>query len=484
MSIKKYTAASMQKALKQIREELGDDAIIVSNRKLPNGKVEISVQVEEDESSMQRSYGMQEQLPAPTQNRYGSAEQSAPSLQLSNEKAKQLLAAVRSSQQMQENTFAQTTDNANLTYSQQGSYQQDRYQRNMQAPAQMPAQQMQTPDMSSMMHSTLMQLQQELHELRSQVQKQKTEEVIEKPVAEIPEKIIRENQIKQQQQLESKKSIATVKKHWRSLGLGDELFNRFSQSQGFASVKNNSPEMLWKASLRYVKGMIPRYRRNPVESPGIYAFVGPTGAGKTTTLGKLAVRQVARWGADKVGIVTMDSFRIGAWEQMKRLGDIIGVKTALCRQEDSLMDTLSCMRECKFILIDTAGLSHQDERRVAQWNKLKELGDELETYLVAPANLQESVLDQLTKAYEPAQIRALIFSKCDEITRLGEAVTTVIKSELPWVFACDGQKIPEDLKTMSVDMVLQTLLATSKRKRWEYAPTASEQENILVSAMG
>ena len=148
------------------------------------------------------------------------------------------------------------------------------------------------------------------------------------------------------------------------------------------------------------------------------------------------------------------------------------------------MDTLSCMRECKFILIDTAGLSHQDERRVAQWNKLKELGDELETYLVAPANLQESVLDQLTKAYEPAQIRALIFSKCDEITRLGEAVTTVIKSELPWVFACDGQKIPEDLKTMSVDMVLQTLLATSKRKRWEYAPTASEQENILVSAMG
>ena len=95
MSIKKYTAASMQKALKQIREELGDDAIIVSNRKLPNGKVEISVQVEEDESSMERSYGMQEQLPAPTQNRYGSAEQSAPSLQLSNEKAKQLLAAVR-----------------------------------------------------------------------------------------------------------------------------------------------------------------------------------------------------------------------------------------------------------------------------------------------------------------------------------------------------------------------------------------------------
>ncbi len=488
MSIKKYTAATMQKALKQIREELGDDAIIVSNRKLPNGKVEISVQLEDSQSMAADSSTAR--LPAPASNSVNpyasqassqsSNHSSMPSLQLSNEKAKQLLAAVRTSQQMQDsNSYAAHQERAQL-FSQQQSQQQ---------PHQPMVPQV---DMSSMMQSTLMQLQQEILELRSQIHQrdsQQAQEVAqqqqaEKPAVKIQEAAVRENQIKQQQQLDAKKAMATVKKHWKNVGLSDELFNIFSKTQSFQSLRGASAENLWKASLRHLKNMIPRYRRNPIESPGVYAFVGPTGAGKTTTLGKLAVRQVARWGAEKVGIVTMDSFRIGAWEQMQRLGDIIGVKTALCRQEDSLMDTLSCMRDCRFILIDTAGLSHQDERRLAQWNKLKELGDELETYLVSPATLQSNVLEQLTKAYEPAHIRGLIFSKCDEVTRLGEAVSTVIQSELPWVFACDGQKIPEDLKSMSVDLVLQTLLATSKRKRWQFSANSSEQENILVSALG
>ena len=244
------------------------------------------------------------------------------------------------------------------------------------------------------------------------------------------------------------------------------------------------PEQLWKSSVKYLKSRVSRYCRNALESPGVYAFVGPTGAGKTTTLAKLAVRQVNRWGADNVGIVTMDSFRIGAWEQMQRLGDIIGVKTALCRQEDSLLDTLSNMRDCKFILIDTAGLSYQDERRLAQWKKLEALGDEVETFLVAQANLQASVLQQLTKAYQSAKIRGVIYTKCDEVTSLGEAVSALIQADLPWVFACDGQRIPEDLKVMSVDEVIQMLVVTAKNKRWQLSGHASEQESILIKALG
>lgn len=478
MGIKKYVAATMQKALKQIREELGDDAIIVSNRKLPNGRVEISVSIEDSTPPPAESKALVPSQQAAYSQAYSQAYTkteghsqlpatmpgtSMEPLNLSNEKAKQLLAAVRSTQQ----TKAQENSEQLLNNTQSHSG-------NNHLAQPTPHSMTYEASHSAFLQNTVMQLQQELYELRMQMQKPAAEQ---KPVI-LPVKNYEEKAL-----LNDRKALAIVRKKWQQVGLNDSIFQQFTKSNAFQNVGGDQ-QLLWRSSLRYLKSLVPRYTRNPLETPGVYAFVGPTGAGKTTTLAKLAVRHVNRWGADNVGIVTMDSFRIGAWEQMQRLGDVVGVKTALCRQEDNLTDTLSSMRDCKFILIDTAGLSHQDERRLVQWQKLSELGDELETYLVAPANLQASVLQQLTQAYEPARIRGMIYTKCDEITSLGEAVSALVMAELPWVFACDGQRIPDDIKAMSVDSVMQMLATTAQQKRWRLGAHASEQEALMVKALG
>jgi len=454
----------MQKALKQIRDELGDDAIILSNRKLSNGKVEISVSVEQVDYQANG-------LPAPSNASEEISSELGPTmepLKISNEKAKQLLAAVRSNQQ------SKSSSNSEFEFSVTPSATPTALSNQPQSLA--------APmnELTQFLQNTMFQMQQEIFELKSQLTVERDSSNPNKTQVKVEPEQKKEviNSIKDDQ-----KSLALVHKRWRQLGLNDQLFHSFCQSNVYINSPK-VPEQLWKSSVKYLKSRVSRYCRNALESPGVYAFVGPTGAGKTTTLAKLAVRQVNRWGADNVGIVTMDSFRIGAWEQMQRLGDIIGVKTALCRQEDSLLDTLSNMRDCKFILIDTAGLSYQDERRLAQWKKLEALGDEVETFLVAQANLQASVLQQLTKAYQSAKIRGVIYTKCDEVTSLGEAVSALIQADLPWVFACDGQRIPEDLKVMSVDEVIQMLVVTAKNKRWQLSGHASEQESILIKALG
>ena len=485
MGVKKYTAATMQKALKNIREDLGDDAIILSNRKLPNGHVEIAVSLEDSDAntvsaSKQTALVAQQQEP----NRYGSGPSVEP-LSLSNEKAKQLLAAVRTNQQAQ-----QSFDHSQMNTQQadprdfKGHLTRAHIEANSQqlnlgaGPLSHGAHSQPGSDITTLLQHTMLQLQQEILELRKTVHESggSQSELVSEPVAPEP--------AQEKKVSIDRRALALVTKKWRQVGLDDALLKEFQKTALFQGIETASEQQLWKGCLKHLKSGIPRYSRNAIETPGVYAFVGPTGAGKTTTLGKLAVRQVNRWGAENVGIVTMDSFRIGAWEQMQRLGDIIGVKTALCRQEDSLLDTLSQMRNCRFILVDTAGLSHQDDRRLAQWQKLQELGDELETYLVAPANLQTNVLYQLTQAYESARVRGMVFTKCDEVTSLGEAVSALVKAELPWVFACDGQRIPEDLKVMSVDSVMQMLATTTKQKRWDLGGHASEQETILVNALG
>jgi len=440
---KTYVAASMQKALKQIREELGDDAIILSNRKLGNGQVEITVQMEQAEPVDQSVAARSERIGEPQ------------GLQIGNERARQLLAAVRSKGQ-----------SLQLDVPASAAHSEDEPNANL--------------GVSSSMQASLFALQQEMSQLQSQLQMQRerTPSAPKTSVAADPKK---DDSVKTIITDSSESALQTLRRQWRRLALSEQLLTSFTRSRH--CNLNLSSQKLYQAALQHLHSSIPRYRHNPIESPGVYAFVGPTGAGKTTTLAKLAARQCARWGAQSVGVVTMDSFRIGAWEQTQRLGQILGVKTALCRQEDDLLDIVSQMRGCRTILIDTAGLSFSDHRRELQWTQLRSLGDEVETFLVTQVNLQSHVLNQLLTNYRQAKIRGVIYTKCDEVISLGEAVSALIQADVPWVFACDGQKIPDDLHSMSVDSVVQTLTRVAKHQQWPHIQHSAEQERILMQAL-
>jgi|GEM_PF-1437174 len=481
MTVKKYVAQNMQKALKTIREELGDDAIILANRKLPNGKVEISVEIDNDPqgTSLQDTSIMDSSMPATQKNQAQS--RGMEPLQVSNEKAKELLAAVKSKR-----IFAgQTTDQqppGQLHQSQDSLSERQQFEEHRQNAQRPSSGRAATPALDDIQRSSeqtnmlnlINRLTDEMIDLKAQVSGQQSFGNT-NPTSAVPQAKSRPTRVTQ-----AVLPLA-IQKKCQQIQLDQNILKRYASHQ--PQISSMNLQKLWRECLNHIKQSMPKYYRNPIETPGIYGFVGPTGSGKTTTLAKIAVRQAARWGADQVGIVTMDSFRIGAWEQMQRLGKISKIDTELCRHDDSLLDVVGRLRGRKFILVDTSGLSHKDERRSRQWQQMAELGDEIETFMVAEAMLQPSVYNQLVKTYRAARIQGFIFTKCDEATSLGEVVSLVIKEKIPWVFAANGQKIPDDLQEMTVDRVMKSLMYVGQNSCWDdQQHLVSAQEKMMVEA--
>jgi len=129
-----------------------------------------------------------------------------------------------------------------------------------------------------------------------------------------------------------------------------------------------------------------------VGSGGVFAFVGPTGAGKTTTIGKLATRYVLENGAENVALVTTDTVRIAAHEQLRTFGRILKVPVCIVDKNNSLDRVLHSLRHKSLVLIDTAGLNRQDPKLQSQLSSLNELGDRVQSILVIPTTSQPDVV--------------------------------------------------------------------------------------------
>src|SRR5690554_2275556 len=122
----------------------------------------------------------------------------------------------------------------------------------------------------------------------------------------------------------------------------------------------------WRLLLAHLAQSIPMMRSEPIDQGGVIALVGPTGAGKTTTLGKLAARYVLKHGSEHVALVTMDTFRIGAHEQLRTLGRILNVPVRVVDEQHSLQDVLDEFANKRLVLVDTAGLQAQDPQLPGQ----------------------------------------------------------------------------------------------------------------------
>src|SRR5690606_16102304 len=131
----------------------------------------------------------------------------------------------------------------------------------------------------------------------------------------------------------------------------------------------------WRLLLAHLAQSIPVMRSEPIDQGGVIALVGPTGAGKTTTLGKLAARYVLKHGSEHVALVTMDTFRIGAHEQLRTLGRILNVPVRVVDEQHSLQDVLDEFANKRLVLVDTAGLQAQDPQLRGQLKELAALGD-------------------------------------------------------------------------------------------------------------
>ena len=178
---------------------------------------------------------------------------------------------------------------------------------------------------------------------------------------------------------------------------------------------------------------------------GVHALVGPTGVGKTTTVAKLAARAVLKYGADKVALITTDSYRIGAHEQLKIYGRILNVPVHAVKDEAELELTLADLTRSHLVLIDTVGMSQRDRRIAEQIEFLCGSGNRIKRHLILPATAQSVTLDDIVRAYRGGGMDGVILSKIDESMSIAPAVDCLIRHGLDLHYVTNGQKVPEDL---------------------------------------
>lgn len=182
------------------------------------------------------------------------------------------------------------------------------------------------------------------------------------------------------------------------------------------------------------------------DDSGVIALVGPTGVGKTTTIAKLAARAVMRHGADRVALVSTDHYRIGAAAQLEHYGRLLGARVYPAYDAASLRKVLEMLRGSHTVLIDTAGVAGSDPRLTQQLEILADASG-LRACLVLAANAQSQALDEAVRAYLPLKPHACILTKLDEAPALGGALSVLIRHRLPLDYTTDGQRVPEDIAT-------------------------------------
>ena len=180
----------------------------------------------------------------------------------------------------------------------------------------------------------------------------------------------------------------------------------------------------------------------------VMMFVGPTGVGKTTTIAKLAARYAYKMGVDyKVGIITLDSFRVGAIEQLKAYTNIMRIPLEVVKKSEDLVEALLRLQDCHYILIDTAGSSQYDADKIEIINKyqnrLKDIN--IEKMLVLPANIKRTDLLEIYDHYSILGINNLIFTKLDETKSFGNIISFAYKVKKSIAYLSIGQNVPDDL---------------------------------------
>jgi flagellar biosynthesis protein FlhF len=218
---------------------------------------------------------------------------------------------------------------------------------------------------------------------------------------------------------------------------------------------------------------------NLVSQGGVYAIVGPTGVGKTTTTAKLAARCVVRFGADKIALVTTDSYRIGAQDQLRTYGRILGVPVHVVQDESGLASTIAALRGKHLILIDTVGMGQRDSRVIEQVSMLA--GSGANRILVLNATAHPETLEDVVHAFQGKGLAGCIVSKSDEAVCMGGVLDTVLRHRLPLHFVANGQRVPEDLYEPNAQhLVQQALKAVVPKQPFRL----SDDEYSLLMAPG
>jgi flagellar biosynthesis protein FlhF len=221
-------------------------------------------------------------------------------------------------------------------------------------------------------------------------------------------------------------------------------------------------EELWQRALAVLSDRIPLYGRDILASGGIVALVGPTGVGKTTTAAKLAAHYALRHGSRQVALITIDNYRVGAYEQLRTYGRLLDVPVKTADSRDELRRVLDDLCDRRLILIDTTGMGQYDSGLRQQAEMLDQAQANLKTLLLFSATTRLSGLEDVARAFGVFRPDGCILTKLDESTCPGGAVSVAMNQGLPIAYYSDGQRVPEDLHPARAGALIEKGVATMR----------------------
>jgi len=428
MNVKKFTAASSREALRKVREALGPDAVILSNRQA-NGEVEILALANDDAASLAMP-------PAGTP-----MAQPAPQLDFDASVAPMPMPAILPQQPVRRvvaspSSFASATAvNAAAIASAMGHPQAAAKAPAAPAAAQPKAAALDMDRISAMVASAVASAKEnavaEMHSMMSEIRAMRG--MMETQLAEIA--------WGSTQQREPHK--AAVLREMLAAGFSASLARYLLEKLPAGRDSGDS--------LRWIKSVLVRNlstmsnEEAMIDKGGVFALVGPTGVGKTTSTAKLAARCVMRHGPDKLALITTDAYRIGAHEQLRIYGKILGVMVHSVKDEADLRIALKELKNKHTVLIDTVGVSQRDQMVTEQVSMLQGAEADVKRILCLNATATQETLAEVVRAYQGSGLAGCIMTKLDEAASIGNVLDVVIRQKLNLFYVSNGQRVPEDL---------------------------------------
>lgn len=202
---------------------------------------------------------------------------------------------------------------------------------------------------------------------------------------------------------------------------------------------------------------------------GVFALIGSTGVGKTTSTAKLAAAFATKHGASNLGLITLDAYRVGAHEQLRAYGRILGVPVHTAHDRASLEDLMDLLSAKKMVLIDTAGMGQRDSRTKDLLEMLSHRS--IKKLLVVNAASQGETIDDVVMFYRANQAAGVLLSKIDEAVKLGPAIDAMIRHKLCILGVANGQRVPEDWHRLSAHALVQRALRCTPSSAFRMDPS-------------
>ena len=451
MKIRRFFGKDMREALSQVKNELGSDAVIMSNRKVADG-IEL-VAAYDKEPVAKLSVPPKPKAPVAKQSEGG-----LPTLsEIIGDDGPDTLRALLEKQAEQKAAVAERVEAANAEAEKRAPAKPAPKVAPVKQETQVFDAENEEAELSG--GGSLADIRAEIASLRNVLQFQLAD-------------------MQQQQHSRLKPQQRYLLQQLCDMGISQTLA---AQLVTYTPAECNEREA-WLYLLKLLSNRLATNNDDILTQQGVVALVGPTGTGKTTTIAKLAARYAQKYGADQVALITIDTYRIAAYEQLATYGKIIGCPVRKAQSGEQLADLLFQLRNKRLVLIDTAGFSQRDSRLISQLATFGQVsGQQVKNYLVVQGNTQQATLKHIINAYKSIDLQGCIITKLDECYSLGEVISNVIEAQLPVSYVADGQQVPEDIHVANAKSIIS--LAAKLYKKYGLNHTNSSSDVNTAQAV-